>query len=241
MNVHGMLRSTLLLVTLALVGNGTAADEHDERPDFSGYWMPNVGQSVGWPFDGPPFTEHGRALWDAYVTDFDRDLDDPARLCVPEAMPRSMIQPPFPIELIHRDHDITLFFEAWSQYRKIFMVDHDHPEPVLHTRMGHAVAHWDGDTLVIHTTHLQEREMGKILFSDQARMEERMRLEVSEAGTKRLINDLTFIDDITYSRPVTMRGVWDYSPETPILEYVCSEEVWDLYIDALRATGERIF
>ncbi len=226
---------------MALLAAGVSANESGDRPDFSGYWMPSVGQATVWPSADPPFTELGRAMWDAYVSEFDPDVDDPARLCVPEAMPRTMTQPPFPVEVIHRDHDITLFFEAWSQYRKIFMADYDHPPAILHTRMGHSVARWEGDTLVVNTNHLQEREMGKILMSDQARIEERIRLEVDDQGHKRLINDMTFYDEVMYTQPVRMRGVWDYSPDTPILEYICTQEIWELYIDALRESGERVF
>jgi hypothetical protein len=226
---------------IASLAAGVSANASGEQPDFSGYWMPNVGQATGWPSADPPFTELGRTMWDAYVSEFDPDIDDPARLCVPEAMPRTMMQPPFPVEVIHRDHDLTLFFEAWSQYRKIFMADYDHPPAILHTRMGHSVARWEGDTLVVNTNHLQEREMGKILMSDQARIEERIRLEVDDQGHKRLIIDMTFYDEVMYTQPVRMRGVWDYSPDTPILEYICTQEIWELYIDALRENGERVF
>lgn len=231
----------LLSGVIMLFATAAWANESGDRPDFSGYWMPNVGQGTSWPFNDPPFTEQGRAMWDAYVSEFDPDVDDPARLCVPEAMPRTMIQPPFPVEVIHREHDVTMFFEAWSQYRKLFMADRDHPPAILYTRMGHSVARWEDDTLVVETTHLMARDMGKILMSDQARIEERLRLEVDDQGHKRLINDITFHDEPMYTQPVRMRGVWDYSPDTPILEYVCTLEIWEMYIDALREDGERRF
>lgn len=227
-------------MTTAAVGTA-CANESGARPDFGGYWMPNVGQSITWPFDDPPFTEYGQTLWDAYAAELNPDVDDPSRLCVPEAMPRSMVQPPFPVEIIQRDQDITMFFEAWSQYRKIFMADHDHPDPVLPSRMGHSVARWEDDTLVVETTYLRSRNIGKILMSDDARIEERMHVEVNEDGHRRLINDITFFDEAVYTRPVQTRGVWDYSPDTPILEYICSEEIWEGYLDILRDRGERVF
>jgi hypothetical protein len=231
----------LALVIATLLGAGTAGAETADRPDFNGFWMPNVGQSLRWPYNDPPFTEYGQAVWDAYAAEFDTAVDDPSRLCVPESMPRSMIEPPFPVEIIQRDHDITMFFEAWSMYRKIHMADHDHSPAVLHTRMGYSVAHWEGDTLVIETTHLRERTMGKIMMSDDARIEERVRLEVDDDGRKRLINDIAFFDEQVYTAPVTMRGVWDYSPDSPVLEYICTEEIWDQYLETLRDQGVRVF
>jgi hypothetical protein len=240
------LRAALLAFAAALattlVTTGSAgADEAGETPDFTGYWMPNVGRSVTWPFSDPPYTDRGRALWDAYAAEFDTDVDDPSRLCVPEAMPRTMVQPPFPVEIIQREQDITLFFEAWSQYRKIFLAGHDHPEPVLRSRMGHSVGRWEGDTLIVETTYLRARDMGKIMMSEDARIEERIRLETDATGARRLVNDITFIDEAIYTQPIRTRGVWDDSPDTPVLEYICSEEIWERYIDTLRETGERIF
>jgi hypothetical protein len=229
----------LLLVT-PLLGTAIRA-QPVETPSFDGYWMPSVGQSITWPYNDPPFTEYGQDKWDAYVAEFDPDVDDPSRLCVPEAMPRSMVQPPFPVEIIQRDRDITMFFEAWSQYRKIFMADQEYPLPALRTRMGHSVAHWEDDTLVIHTTHLRERIMGKILMSGEARIEERMRIRTTEDGRRQLVNDITFFDEQVYTEPVRTRGVWNHSPDTPVLEYICTEEIWDRYIDTLREQGERIF
>jgi hypothetical protein len=151
------------------------------------------------------------------------------------------VQPPFPVEIIQREQDITLFFEAWSQYRKIFLAGHDHPEPVLRSRMGHSVGRWEGDTLIVETTYLRARDMGKIMMSEDARIEERIRLETDATGARRLVNDITFIDEAIYTQPIRTRGVWDDSPDTPVLEYICSEEIWERYIDTLRETGERIF
>jgi hypothetical protein len=229
-----------LLLAASLLATTSAADSA-ARADLTGFWMPNPRQATTWPFDDPPFTEYGQALWDAYAEAFDPDVDDPSRLCVPEAMPRSMVQPPFPVEIIQRDQDITMFFEAWSQYRKIYMADHDHPPAILHPRMGLSVGRWEDDTLVVETTHLRERTMGKILMSDEARIEERIRLVVHEDGRRQLINDITFFDEQVYTEPVRSRGVWDYSPDTPVLEYICAEEIWDVYIETLRNEGVRIF
>jgi hypothetical protein len=55
------------------------------------------------------------------------------------------------------------------------------------------------------------------------------------------INDITFVDEEMYTEPVVMRGVWDYSPDTPVLEYVCAEEIWDHYIETLSNDGVRLF
>lgn len=41
-------------------------------------------------------------------------------------------------------------------YRKIYTADEDPPEPILHSAMGHSIARWEGETLVVETTHLRD-------------------------------------------------------------------------------------
>lgn len=207
----------------------------DQRPDFNGLWIPTLDDNVIlWP-EAPPYTPWGQAQWDAWTTDFDPVVDDPSRFCVNPGMPRSMTTPRnFPIEIIQRDHDVTVFMEAWSQYRKIWMDGHDRPPPVLPSRMGYSVGRWEGDTLVVETTHLSERLQGQILLSDEARIEERMRLALGEDGEKRLVNDIRVTDPKTYAETVHIRGVLAWSPDTPIMEYVCAQEIHEDHLHSVR-------
>src|SRR5690606_24854479 len=138
-----------------------------------------------------PYTERGQALQDAFKAEFDPNTDDPTFFCVQPGMPMSMSPAaPFPLEVIQREQDVTMFFEAWSQYRKILMEGHDRPEPLLNSRIGYSVGHWEGDELVIQADHLQEVTMGRTLMSDQASFSERLHLETGADGKKRLIVDI---------------------------------------------------
>lgn len=214
--------------------------ETNEKPDFTGIWMPALNRgAVVWPAE-PPYTELGQAKWDAYASEFDPVVDDPARFCVHPGMPRSMTgTPTFPMEIFHRPHDLTMFLEAYYQYRKIYMDGFDRPRPILPTRMGYSVGRWEDDVLVVETTHLIEREMGRVLMSGEASIVERIYLDTGDDGTKLLINELTFTDPQIYREPIEIRGVWAWSPDTPVMEYICSEDLFQQHIDSLRAQRQQ--
>lgn len=224
------------LMSLLLVNMASA---QSDPPDLSGTWMPAQGPGLtqGFPRNDWPFTAKGQEIHDAFTAEFDPIKDDPAFFCVPPGMPMSMAAAaPFPMEIIQREHDITLFFESWSQYRKIYIEGHDHPDPILHSRMGYSVGHWEGDTLVVETDMLSERTQGRSLMSENAEFTERIRVETLEDGTRRLIDEIVFTDPEIYSEDIHVRGVWNESPDTPIMEYVCTEELYQQHLDRVRGT-----
>lgn len=237
--------SILLPLTLAAtLQYSEARSEVVKDPDFTGIWMPLInrgqpGRLIRWPRE-VPYTEQGQALWDAYTGEFDPVTDDPARFCVHPGMPRSMLgTPTFPIEIFHRQQDLTMMLEAYYQYRKIYIEGYDYPEPILSTRIGYSVAHWDDDTLVVATSQLAERDKGRILMSANARITERIHMEIDDDGQKLLIDNITFTDPAIYREPIAMRGVWYYSPDTPIMEYICSQNLYDEHIAAKRAAAAK--
>ncbi len=233
------------LACFALFGAGASVNAQIvANPDFSGIWMPLIEsdpavERILWPQE-PPYTENGRALWNAYTAEFDPMTDDPAKFCVHPGMPRSMLgTPTFPIEVFQREHDLTIFLEAYFQYRKIYIEveDREPPEPILTSRMGHSVARWEGDTLVVETSYLAARDKGRVLMSGDARVVERIHMEVDDRGRRLLVDNVRFTDPAVYAEPIDIRGVWYHSPDTPVMEYVCSQNIYDEHIAAKRAAA----
>jgi hypothetical protein len=220
----------------------SAASLAQEPPDFSGIWMPDRSpgyNAKAFPRANWPYTALGQQLQDSYVAAFDPVKDDPAFFCVPPGMPMSMSPAaPFPLEIIQRDQDLTLFFEAWSQYRKIYLDGHDRPEPLLNSRMGYSVAHWEGEVLVIETSYLAGQTMGRSLMSEQAGFTERLHLETGADGKRRLISDIEFRDPAIYTETIPVRGVWIEAPDTAIMEYVCTDEIYSQHLERARATKQ---
>ena len=182
-----------------------------------------------------PTRNTGRQLQDAFQAEFDPNKDQPAFFCVQPGMPMSMSPVgAFPLEVIQREHDVTLFFEAWSQYRKIYIEGYDRPEPILHSRMGYSVGHWEGDTLVVEVSHLAERTMGREIVSEEASFTERLRVVTGDDGKRRLITDIIYTDPVIYTEPISMRGVWVESPDTMVMEYSCSDALYDQHLERVR-------
>jgi hypothetical protein len=86
---------------------------------------------------------------------------------------------PFPFEIIQSDKLIIFRLEYYDQVRIVFMDGRPHPGPDYpHTTVGHSVGRWEGDTLVIDTTHLVSSTMmgNGLRHSDQVHLVERFRL-----------------------------------------------------------------
>jgi len=78
-----------------------------------------------------------------------------SRVCAAPSIVYS-IQGPFPFELHQTDDIIVIEYEYFDRVRVIFMDGRDHPPAdAPHSKMGHSVGHWDGDELVIDTTHIE--------------------------------------------------------------------------------------
>lgn len=200
--------------------------------DLSGLWFP-----AGGPGQEPrqtPFNDFAQKAYDDYVAAFNVD-DDPGGFCVVPGLPRSIWGAPFPVEIQQNERFITIFWEGYYQYRKIYLEGHPRPDPVLHTGMGYSVGHWEGDTLVVETTHLREYPyMRRLPNTDTATVTERIRIaEIPDRQgnpVKTLINEMTLTDPRLYTQPVKVTGHLRWSPDTPILEYSCSETIYDMYL-----------
>jgi hypothetical protein len=119
-------------------------------------------------------------------------------------------------------------------YRKIYMADHNPPEALLPSAMGHAVAHWEGDTLVIETTSLKPYPyMTRLPNTSDAHILERMKLEEREKDGRKqkfLIDDITLTDPKLYTQPVQIHAEAELRPDLQVLEYTCTDTLWDDYL-----------
>jgi hypothetical protein len=114
------------------------------------------------------------------------------------------------------------------------MADHSPPEPVLPSAMGHSVARWEGTTLVIETTNLKPYPyMTRMATSSAAEVVERMRLEerdVNGQKTKFIVNEVVLTDPKVYTTPVRITATLQLRPDLQLLEYTCSDTLWDEYL-----------
>jgi hypothetical protein len=116
-----------------------------------------------------------------------------ARVCLPPSIVYA-IQGPFPFEVYQTPQLIVIKYEYFDQTRLIFMDGRPHPPAdAPHSKMGHSVGHWEGDELVIDTTHIAPSTITNngLDHSDQIHMVERYRLS---ADGKRLVATQWFED-----------------------------------------------
>jgi hypothetical protein len=142
------------------------------------------------------------------------------RVCAPQSIVYSL-QGPFPFAIDQTRDVIVLRYEYYDQVRIVFMDGRGHPPPgAPHTKMGHSIGHWEGNELVIDTTHIAASTITNngLDHSDAVHMVERYKLS-EDGGT--LLATQWFADpevlDNTGARFIT----WTRRPGEYILPYEC--------------------
>jgi hypothetical protein len=231
--VNGRWRLGAFALALCSAGALSAQPAHEAaHPDFSGLYFPAGGRSQT-PRE-LPYNEAAKKLVAEYEGKFTLD-DDPGRYCIWPGMPRAIWGAPFTVEINQRAQDISIYWEGYGMYRKIYMADHNPPKPVLPSAMGHSVAHWEGDALVIETTNLKPYPyMTRMATSSAARVVERLHMEERPARdgkpAKFLVNELTLTDPKVYTEPVKVTASLQLRPDLSLIEYTCTDTLWDEYL-----------
>jgi hypothetical protein len=108
------------------------------------------GQAPAWVRE-PPLTAVARAGKAAY----DEVVDDPVLGCISPGMPRVMLRSgPYAIRFIERGTELVLQNEWFEIDRVIHMDGAAPPADEPYTPLGYSAGNWDGDTLVVTTTHI---------------------------------------------------------------------------------------
>jgi len=171
----------------------------------------------------PPFTERGQREWDEHIRQekAGTPIADASTQCKPHGVPRIMASP-YPIQIIAAPGEINIVHEVGHNQRIIYL-DQPHPANPKRTYLGHSVGHWEGDTLVVDTTAYNTNTMVDeegIGHSEQLHVVERIR-KVEDG--KRLEDLMTIEDPVYFTKPWQAVRLYDYRPDTDILEYVCEE------------------
>ena len=138
----------------------TAMTLSDGRPNLSGTWFHHIPDAIaskgknGWPGgflndDKPQFTDEGAALQAKFTT-----KDDPQVQCVPPGLVRQAGHTPHPFTLEQYEDRIELVYEEYGGQRTVYFDDRDLVGGEV-SRFGQSIARYEGDTLVIETTHVE--------------------------------------------------------------------------------------
>lgn len=138
---------TLLLAAAAInvqvVGLVSAA------PVIDGIWDPVFAPGLGHP---PPedveLTPDGQAAYESFSLE-----SDPTLKCIMPGVPLG-IYDPYPLEIIQQDHQVVFLHEHFHMVRRFFTDGREPPADWWPSLVGFSVGNWEGDTLVVKTTHM---------------------------------------------------------------------------------------
>lgn len=108
-------------------------------------------------FSGPPMkpgfldliTDAGRAANSHYVG----SRDDPTRNCSPVNPVRAWIAPGAPTEIRKQDGHVVIQHEFMDTTRIVIMDSDELPQNIERSDMGYSTGHFDGQDLIVDTTH----------------------------------------------------------------------------------------
>jgi hypothetical protein len=219
---------TVLAVAAMAVGGAAAAQT--AAPDLTGSWeryRGPAGDRTNPPPEAPPqLKAELRAEWEARNA-ARREADargEPQASnvthCIPDGVP-SMMNGPFPFEIIQNATQINIAQEAYSQIRRIYL---DKPQLTLDDIelgfYGRSVGRWQGDTLVVDTIGIKEYvRFRDVPHTRDMRITERFRLVTPDI----LWDEITIEDPAVLEKPWTVTFAYRRMPDYEIIEYVCED------------------
>jgi len=123
----------------------------DNRPMLSGAWIQNMAARRGPPGADDiaiPYSEAGEAYqmkWEV--------RNDPQVFCEPPGLVRQAGFTPHPLRITQNKDHIIIEYEEYGGKRVVFL-GNSLTEPGSKSHLGDAVAHYEGDTLVIESVNL---------------------------------------------------------------------------------------
>lgn len=181
------------------------------------------GELASGEFGGLELTE--RALGEIESYDYSAELTREAACNAPSVV--FYMQAPFPME-IHAGRDLIVFrMEYFDMFRVVFLDGRDHPPAdAPHTKSGHSVGYWDGDTLVVDTTHIAPGTFMNNGFehSEGIHMVERFRL--SPDGSTLWLTQV-YEDAETFEGLAARYMAWTRVPGEYVYPYDCDPSYGD--------------
>ena len=182
----------------------------------------------------PPMTEAGRALrdrmsdsWNTEVFERPEDFNSLDR-CLSRGLPASMI--PFPynngLRVFQAPGLVVLNLEMIHETR-IIHLDGEAPPEAMRTFLGHSRGHWEGNTLVVETTHFNGDSPMVIVGPSNQPIPTSDQLKVTEHftlyGPEQVYYEAWIEDPVVLTQPFKMGFPWTRDDDYQPFEYACHE------------------
>ena len=219
-------RNAGLLVAFVLASSGPA----QAQVDFSGLWTPLArnqdGSGMTGDAAGVPLTQGGQWRAQSWSPE---DFDVAEWVCRPHAFDYSLEGPRSWLRFRPEIHEPTQtliayhgHIEMMGQASTIWMDGRPHPPAnAVHTWSGFSTGVWEGDVLVVTTTHLKETYIRRsgLMRSDQATVRTRWR----RIGEYLQATSILY-DPVQFTEPyVRSTMMWRFDPAMQLPAYPCEE------------------
>ena len=165
-------------------------------------------------FSGLPLNDAGLAKASEYTPDTQYLPENQCKPHSPPYIMRSALR----WEILQEPDVVTFNMESFEQVRTIYLDGPDPPPDAKRTPMGHSVGHWEGQTLVVNTSHFEEGYIRRngAPHSDRAHLTERL----TRDGNYLLIM-ITLEDPVYLLAPFTRVIAHRYESDLKIRPYPC--------------------
>jgi hypothetical protein len=205
----------------------------DGHPDLNGVWFPNAaGRQVQRAY---PIDPAARRQYDPKVTPEEKPVFKPGMQdkfkkavpygeCVIPGTPGTLLQEnslTWPMQLVQTPGRLVMLIEYPMDFRVIHTDGRPHSKDPDPTFNGDSVAHWEGDTLVIDSTALDNRipNFGGWFHSEQEHVIER----ISRPSKNYLIHEVTIEDPLVLAKP------WHSAPRRWSLSVVADDDLEEFF------------
>ena len=161
-------------------------------------------------------------------------FQDPEAHCTLSGVPRQMYAP-FGFQIFQPAGYVVIFFEAFHAYRIIELSNRPHPASNVKLFQGDSVGHWEGDTLVVDVSNMNDKtwfDMSGNFHSDAIHVVERY----TPVDADTINYEATIEDPKVYTRPWKIAFGLRRNKQAgfELMEFACVEGEKDLqhYVDS---------
>ena len=188
-----------------------------DTPPLGPGGLPNIILGAALPHLQP----WARAYRDRYLAaeEAGRQLRTPGNLCLPYAIPGTGVPggPAYIMGILLEPRQATFLYQENRQIR-FAAIGAEHPATLQASWLGHSVAHWEGDTLVVDTVGFNDMNLLGDTVPVTHALHVVQRLRVVD---DKLEDRATFDDPGAFTEPFV--AVHTFERAEPFQEYVCAE------------------
>ena len=200
----------------------------DGKPDLSGIWNPDIKylRNIALDLKGEvPMQPWAEALFKERAAGL-HGHEEPDANCLPQGVPKIDIAP-VPWKVVHVPGQVVILYEAFTQFRQIFMDGRKLPENPNPIWLGYSVGRWEGDTLVVDSNGFNGKtwlDVDGHPSTEQLRVTEKFRRP--DFGHMEI--EITIDDPGAYTKPWTVKVASTLMVDTELLEFICGENERDV-------------